>query len=160
MTKEKFLKKLEKNLRALPPKERNDELKSYETREDFNLDPLEIANKIYEERGMYKEIKKPIKLLDAASTITYELQKKEKEATKDILLFFLITVFIIIVIKIPFIYVRDMISNLFNDLFKEDDAYTLWYFIIEVIYAITGITYAIKKIKQKAIEIETKKSAK
>lgn len=157
MTKEEFLKKLEKNLKVLTPQERKEELNYYEAQEEFNYDPVEEANKIYERRKMYKYIKKPIKLLDAATTITNELQKKDKEGTKNILLFFLITILIIIIIKVPFIYLRDMVSNLFNDIFQKDNAYTLWYFIIEIIYAITGINICITRIKQKAIEIIAKK---
>lgn len=158
MIKEEFMSKLEKNLRALPPKERMEELDYYKNQEIFNYDPLEEANKIYEKRSMYKYIKKPIKLLDAATTITNELQKKDKERLKNILLFFLSTLLIVIIIKVPFIYLRDMVSNLFNDMFKNENAYTIWYFIIEIIYAITGINICISKIKQKAIEIIVKKS--
>ncbi len=160
MTKEEFLKKLTKNLQALPPKDRQEELKSYESLQEFNLDPTEVANKIYIKRGMYKYVRKPIKLFDAATIITKELQEKNQEKIKDILIFFLVTILIIIIIKVPFIYVRDMLSNLFNDTFKNDSSYTILYLSTEIIYAITGIVTGVNRIKRKAIEIEMKNSAK
>jgi len=47
MTKETFLKELSKNLKYLKPNLRKETLKKYENLPNYNLDPLEEANKIY-----------------------------------------------------------------------------------------------------------------
>ena len=54
----------------------------------------------------------------------------------------------------PFIYTRDMISNLFNAFFTTDLSYLLWNLFFELIYAITCIIFVIKNIKKKSTEIE------
>lgn len=154
MTKEEFLKKLEKNLKSLTPEAKKEELLNYENLNDYNLDPIEIANKIYEKRGMNIKVTEEIKFLEAFSIIISSVQEKDKKKTGNIILFFLYLILLVIFIKIPFIYIRDIITNLFNNIFKNDLSYNLWFLIIEIIYAITGIILFIKLIKKKALEIE------
>lgn len=154
MTKEEFLKALRKNLKWLSKQEREEELVYYENRDNYDLDPIIIANEIYQKRGLKISLVKKIKFLDAVNNLINSLQSKNKEKLKKVLLFFLYMFFLIIIIKIPFIYIRDMISNIFIDTFKNNNTYTLWALSLELLYAITAILIFIRMIKNKAIELE------
>lgn len=154
MTKEEFLKALRKNLKWLSKQEREEELVYYENRDNYDLDPIIIANEIYQKRGLKISLVKKIKFLDAVNILINYLQSKNKEKLKKVLLFFLYMFFLIIIIKIPFIYIRDMISNIFIDTFKNNSTYTLWALSLELLYAITAILIFIRMIKNKAIELE------
>lgn len=154
MTKEEFLKALRKNLKWLSKQEREEELVYYENRDNYDLDPIIIANEIYQKRGLKISLVKKIKFLDAVNILINALQSKNKEKLKKVLLFFLYMFFLIIIIKIPFIYIRDMISNIFIDTFKNNNTYTLWALSLELLYAITAILIFIRMIKNKAIELE------
>ncbi len=154
MNKEQFLKELNKNLNRLPSKIRKEELKAYENLTDYNLDPINEANIIYNKRGINYTVTEKISLMNAASILTNKLQSKDKDAIKSILLFFLYLLFLLIVIKIPFIYVRDIISNMFAEFLQINNLYSIWYLIFEILYAITTIIIFIKLIKNKALEIK------
>jgi len=80
--------------------------------------------------------------------------EKRKEIIKNLIFFFLYLLFLIIIIKIPFIYIRDMVNNLFNALFTTELSYTIWNVFIEILYAITTILIFIRIIKKKALELE------
>ena len=154
MTKEEFLKALRKNLKWLSKQEREEELVYYENRDNYDLDPIIIANEIYQKRGLKISLVKKIKFLDAVNILINALQSKNKEKLKKVLLFFLYMFFLIIIIKIPFIYIRDMISNIFIDTFKNNSIYALWALSLELLYALTAILIFIRMIKNKAIELE------
>lgn len=154
MTKEEFLKALRKNLKWLSKQEREEELVYYENRDNYDLDPIIIANEIYQRKGLKISLVKKIKFLDAVNILINSLQSKNKEKLKKVLLFFLYIFFLIIIIKIPFIYIRDMISNIFIDTFKNNSTYTLWALSLELLYALTAILIFIRMIKKKAIELE------
>lgn len=155
MTKEQFLKELEHNLKYLTKKVRIEELKNYQNVTNYNdLNPIIIANEIYQKRGMKITIYDKIKFLDAVNILISNLQSKDKDKLKNVLLFFLYMFILVILIKIPFIYVRDIISNIFNDIFKNDNIYTIWALSFELIYAITAIIIFIKMIKNKALKLE------
>lgn len=154
MTKEEFLKELKKNLRYLSKKEREEEIIYYENIDSYDLDTIEIANEIYKKRNIKITLTKKIKFLTAVNIIINNLQSKDKEKLKKILLFFLYMFILVIVIKIPFIYIRDMISNIFIDTFKKDSAYTILALSLELLYAIVAILIFIRMIKNKALELE------
>ena len=154
MTKEEFLTELKKNLKYLNKKEREEELVYYENLDNYNLDPIRIANEIYQRRGIKIVLVKKIKFLDAVDVLIKSLQSKNKEKLKKVLLFFLYMFLLIIIIKIPFIYIRDMISNIFIDTFKNNSTYAIWAISLEFLYAITAILIFIRMIKNKAIELE------
>lgn len=154
MNKEEFLKKLNKNLKKLSKKERKEELAKYANIDVNQLDPNIEANKIYEAHN----IKEQISLLEAWSEIIKNIEKKDKRIISNLLLFCLYLFVLIIVIKIPFIYTRDMIYNLFNNYFEKETTYILWNLLFEALYAITTIIILIKLIKTKALEL--KKNAK
>ncbi len=154
MNKEQFLKELKKNLNRLPRKEKKEELKEYENLPNYDLDPITEANKIYNKKGISYVVPKKISLLNAATILTNKLQSKDKNSIKSILLFFLYLLFLLIIIKIPFIYVRDMISNLFSNYFQNDNIYSIWYLIFELLYALVTILIFIRLIKNKALSLE------
>lgn len=157
MTKEEFLKELEYNLKSLTKKARQEELNQYKDLASYdNLDPVNIANEIYQKRGIKINLSNKIKFLDATNILINNLQSKDKAKLKNILLFFLYMFFIVIIIKVPFIYVRDIITNIFNNTFQNDNIYTLWALSFELLYAITSIIIVINMIKNKALDLEKK----
>ncbi len=147
MNKEQFLKELKKNLKYLNNKNLKEALSKYDNLDNYSLDPLKEANKIYQEYNINIVIYPKISLFDAISIIIKNIQ--EKQNIKNIILFFLYLFFLLIIIKIPFIYVRDIIVNIFGLSFTEQ-AYTIWNLSFEILYAIATILILIHLIKKKA----------
>lgn len=154
MKKEEFLKELKYQLRYLNKNIQEEELKSYENLENYNLKPEEIANSIYQKRGLNIKVTKKTSLFDSISTIIDALKSKNKKVLLDLLFFFLYMFILIILIKIPFIYVRDIISTFFNVLVSNDTLYLVWNLTFELLYAITAILIFIRFIKNKAKDYE------
>lgn len=154
MDKDKFLKELKYQLRYLNKESIEKELKNYENKPDYNLKPEEIANQIYINRGLNIKVTKKISFLDSISTILNVFKNKNKKQIIDIILFFIYIFILIILIKIPFIYLRDIISTIFNVLITNDLLYTLWNLLFELLYAIVAILIFIKLIKNKAKDYE------
>lgn len=155
MNKETFFKELKKHLKYLTIDALNEELKNYDNLSTYNdLDPIEEANKIYKKRGINKTISNKIRFLDSISILIEQFRSKDKKRITNVLLFFVYLFFLLILIKIPFIYVRDMIANIFNNIFINDNIYNIFALIIELLYAITTIIVFIKLIKNKSLEFE------
>ena len=154
MDKEKFLKELKYQLRYLNKETKQEELKKYENLEEYNLKPEEEANKIYQNRGLNIKVTKKTSFLDSVSTIINAIKSKNKKFRTDILLFFIYMFILIILIKIPFIYIRDTISTIFSVLVTNDLLYTIWNLSFELLYALTAILIFIKMIKNKARDYE------
>ncbi len=154
MDKEKFLKELKYQLRYLNKEAQEEELKNYENLQDYNLKAEDIANEIYKKRGLNLKVRKKTSFLDSVSIIIEEIKSKDKKILIDLLLFFLYMFVLIILIKIPFIYVRDIISSIFSVIGSNDIIYTIWNLLFELLYAITAILIFIKMIKNKAIGYE------
>ena len=154
MSKEDFLKKLNKYLKYLKNSERKEELKKYYNLSDYNLNPIEEANKIYAAKNIKIKLHEEISFITAINEIIEIIKSKNKKAIIDILIYILYIFLIIIIVKIPFIYTRDMILNLFNNIFNNDIAYLLWNLIIEIVYAISGIIIFINLLKNKIIKLK------
>lgn len=154
MDKEKFLEELKYQLRYLNNKAKEEELKNYENLQDYNLKPEEEANKIYQKRGLNIKVTKKTSFLDAVSTIIDIIKTKNKKSVLDIVLFFIYMFILIILIKIPFIYVRDIISTIFGVLITNNILGTIWNLAFELLYALTAILIFIKMIKNKAKDYE------
>lgn len=154
MDKEKFLKELKYQLRYLNKEAQEEELKNYENLQDYNLKAEDIANEIYKKRGLNLKVRKKTSFLDSVSIIIEEIKSKDKKILIDLLLFFLYMFVLIILIKIPFIYVRDIISSIFSVIGSNDIIYTIWNLLFELLYAITAILIFIKMIKNKALGYE------
>ena len=154
MKKEEFIKELKYQLRYLNKDIQEEELKNYENIENTNLKPEEVANTIYQRRGLNIKVTKKTSLFDSLSTIINAVKSKNKKVLLDLLFFFLYMFILIILIKIPFIYVRDIISTFFNVLVNNDTLYIIWNLLFELLYAITAILIFIKFIQNKAKDYE------
>lgn len=154
MDKEKFLKELKYQLRYLNKETIDEELKNYENLPDYNLKPEDEANKIYQKRGLNVKVTKKTSLFDAISKIIDAIKSKNKKIITDLVLFFVYIFILIILIKIPFIYIRDTISSIFSVLVNNDILYTIWSLTFELLYAITAILIFIHLIKNKAKDYE------
>lgn len=158
MNEETFIKELSKNLKYLSRKIEKEELEKYRNLPSYELDPIEEANKIYQSRGLKIKVYKTTSFLKSISTIIDVFNSKDSKAIGKLVLFFLYLLFLLIIIKVPFIYVRDMISNIFNGLFPTKNSLIIWNLSIEFAYAITTIIIFINLIKKKAGELESNKS--
>ena len=154
MNKEQFLKELKYQLRYLNKESQEEELKNYENLQDYNLKTEDIANSIYQKRGLNIKVSKKTSFLDSVSIIIDEIKSKDKKIIIDLLLFFLYLFILIILIKIPFIYVRDIVSSIFSVIGSNDIFYTIWNLSFELLYALTAIFIFIKMIKSKAKDYE------
>ena len=154
MDKEKFLKELKYQLRYLNKETIDEELKNYENLPDYNLKPEDEANKIYQKRGLNVKVTKKKSLFDTISKIIDAIKSKNKKIITDLVLFFVYIFILIILIKIPFIYIRDTISSIFSVLVNNDILYTIWSLAFELLYAITAILIFIHLIKNKAKDYE------
>ena len=94
-------------------------------------------------------------LFNSVNIIINKLQSKDKKIILNIVKFFLYLLFLLIIIKMPFIYIRDLISTLFASSFTKE-SYVIWNLSFELIYAITTIIVFIKLIKKKAQELQKK----
>ncbi len=153
MDKEKFLKELKYQLRYLSKQAQEEELKNYENT-DYNQKVEDIANAIYQKRGLNIKVTKKTSFFDSVSQIIEAIKSKNKKVLLDLLFFFLYVFILIILIKIPFIYVRDTISTIFNVLVSNDILYTIWNLSFEILYAVTAILIFIRFIKNKAKDYE------
>lgn len=155
MDKEKFLKDLKYQLRFLTKEAMEEELKKYENIQDYDTKTEDIANEIYQKRGLNIKVKKRTSFLDSVSTIIEEI--REKKNIGNILLFFLYSFVLIVFIKIPFIYIRDVVSEMFNILVINSTFNIIWNLLFEILYALTAIFLFIKLIKFKALEYDSNK---
>ena len=154
MDKDNFLKELKYQLRYLNKESQEEEIKNYENRKDYNLKPEEEANKIYQKRGLNIKVTKKTSFLDSVSIIIDAAKEKNKKVLIDLLLFFLYVFILVILIRIPFIYIRDTISTMFSIVVSTEVLYTIWNLSFELLYAITAILIFIKFIKTKAQDYE------
>lgn len=154
MDKDKFLKELKYQLRYLNKESQEEELKQYENLGEYNLKPEEEANKIYQKRGLNIKVTKKTSFLDSVSTIINAARRKDKKVLIDLLLFFLYVFILVILIKIPFIYIRDTISTMFSIVVSTEALYTIWNLAFELLYAIAAILIFIRFIKTKARDYE------
>lgn len=154
MDKDKFLKELKYQLRYLNKESQEEELKQYENLGEYNLKPEEEANKIYQKRGLNIKVTKKTSFLDSVSTIINAARRKDKKVLIDLLLFFLYVFILVILIKIPFIYMRDTISTMFSIVVSTEALYIIWNLAFELLYAIAAILIFIRFIKTKARDYE------
>lgn len=153
MDKEKFLKELKYQLRFLSKAALEEELKNYDNAESYTLKAEDIANSVYQKRGLNIKVKKKNSFFDSVAVIIEAF--KDKQNLKGLIFFFLYTFLLIILIKVPYIYIRDVISSIVSALATNETLFTIWDLTIEIIYALTAILIFIKFIKIKALEFET-----
>ncbi len=154
MDKEKFLKELKYQLRYLNKEAQEEELKKYANLDNYQEKPEEIANNIYAQKGLNIKVSKKTSFLDSLSVLINALKSKDTKIWLNLLLFFLYAFILIILIKIPFIYIRDTISTIFNIFVNNPILYPIWNLLFELLYAITAILIFIRLIKNKAKDYE------
>lgn len=154
MNEETFINELSKHLKYLNKNILKEELEKYHNLPNYELDPVEEANKIYQNRGINIKVNKRTSFFNSISTLIEVFNSKDSKAIGQLLLFFLYLLFLLIIIKVPFIYVRDMIGSIFNGFFPTENSRIIWNLAIELAYAITTIIIFINLIKKKASELE------
>ncbi len=152
MNNNEFLKELNKELRYLNKDARQNEIEKYSNLNNSNLNPHEIAQSIYNSYNI--KIFEKETLFNSVNIIINKLQSKNQKIIINIIKFFLYLLVLLIVIKIPFIYIRDLLGTFFESLLYTSKAITLWYLSYELLYAITTILIFIRLIKKKAIELK------
>lgn len=148
-----YQKEFEYYLRYLSKQERQEELTKYQNINE-KTDLVELANNIYAEKGLKTRVLREIKFTEAINIIIDKTRENNKDIGRKLLLFILYILFLIIIIKVPFIYTRDITNNLFNELINTDKKIMIWNLIFEALYAVTTILILIRLIKKKALEIE------
>jgi hypothetical protein len=154
MDKKTFINELTINLKHLTNEIKAEEIAKYNELDTNKLDPIEEANKIYKNHGLNITVTKKTSFINSMTILVDILKSNDKKKISNVLLFFLYLIFILIIIKIPFIYVRDITSSIFNNFLSNELAYSIWYLLFEILYAITTIITLINLIKNKANQIE------
>ncbi len=155
MNKETFLKELEKNLRYLSPEAKEEEIKKYRNIEDYsNFDPIKTANTIYENRGINIKISTKTIFINSIKTIIDVINEKDKKKITDLIIFFVFLIFLTIIIKIPFIFVSEILYAFFSNLLSSNTATIIWNLIFDILYIITALIILINTINKKAQELE------
>lgn len=158
MNKETFLKELEKNLRYLSLEAKEEELEKYRTIKDYsNFDPIKIANDIYQTRGINIKINTKTNFINSIKIIINVIKEKDKKKITDLVIFFFFLIFLTIIIKIPFIFVSEILYTFFESILSSTIATTLWNLTFDLLYAIATIIILINNINQKALELERPK---
>ena len=150
MNNNQFLKELNTNLKYLNKKNKQEELSKYNNIDVSNLDPIEEANKIYQRYNSKVIIYPKITLYNALKT--YINSFKSKKHLKEIILFILYLFLLLIIIKIPFIFIRDITLSYFS-LSMNNNFQVIWNLTFELLYAITTIIIFTKLIKNKAQQL-------
>ncbi len=156
MSKKIFLRKLKRELKYLNRENLKLALREYKDLDNYNLNPVEEAKKIYDRLRVEIPVKQ--KFLDSISYIINIFKSKDKNLIQNMIVFFLYLLLVIIIIKVPFIYTRDMVSNIFSSL-QEDGAYVVWNLIIELLYTITSVFVLIYLINDKVKKLKNSSGA-
>ncbi len=155
MSKDQFLQELKKDLKYLDKKTRNEELAKYQNLDNYDIDPAKIANDIYNAYNI--PIKNNYTLFASVNIIINKLQSKDKKIVISVIKFFGYLLLLLILIKIPFIFIRDIFGTFFETNFANSNSFAIWNLSFEILYAITTIIIFINLIKKKAQELDNKK---
>lgn len=160
MTKEEFQRRLRNKLEILTEKAQEDEIRKYEekieeekkqgrTEEEIlsKLNIEEIAKNILENRGinLEKALKKNNiiykKIEDLCYTINRIVDAMSKNTAKEntkIILNILIIVLVVCLLKIPFIFVKDLGLTII-EIFNNSILTKVWDIIFEILYVIVAV---------------------
>ncbi len=172
MNRKEFLKRLRKELSFLEKKELEKEILEYINKIDSsNAQDIEVIKEfgsietivkdVCKKHGLnYKQIKEQKQNsfknfyndLIELSTIVKNSDKKKKS---KILLDILLLIVVACVLKIPFIFIRDL-GDKITEAFLDSNVTVLavWGLIIEFVYVITAITFFIKTFKKWFLHLE------
>lgn len=168
MTKDEFLKKLEDSLAKLNDDDRKKVLRKYKTIFTRKLKNGKNEKEIIEEFGDYNElvnsilkdhnIETPVQesagtiadffkeFLDAIENIIEYIVKQPIRDVIKLILQLILIILIISVLKLPVIFVRDLISGLFAYLFIPLSTVLIfcWRFLCEIVYVIIALAIFVK----------------
>ena len=147
MDKNQFLKKLKKNLRFLSKPMQNEQLEYYENLDNYDLDPDDEANKIY------KKLNYNIKVFNISFKDAL-LNIKESGDWIKIGLFFLYLLLLVILIKVPFIYIRDIGVSIMENRVDINKYYGLINLIVDILYSVFTIIIFVRLIKKKGYQFK------
>ena len=152
MNNEEFVKVLKKKLKYLTDEAQEEEIKKYQNTNTNNINVIEEANKIYKKRGLKITVKKNITFIESIRTVIEIIKGNNKEDKKSIISYLVYLLLLIILIKIPFIYIRDLALEIISSISQNRIYIKLCNFSIELLYAITAIATYIILLKKKTKE--------
>lgn len=175
MNRKEFLKKLRKELSFLEKKELEKEMLEYINKIDSsNSSDIEVIKGFGSMEDIIKEVCKKHKLnykqikeekqgwfknfyndlIDLSTILKNSDGKKRSKILLDILLLIVVTC----VLKIPFIFLRDLGDRLIEAILKSNvTILAIWGLIIEIIYVIVTLTFFIKTFKKWFSNLEKEK---
>lgn len=175
MNRKEFLKKLRKELSFLEKKELEKEMLEYINKIDSsNSSDIEVIKGFGSMEDIIKEVCKKHKLnykqikeekqgwfknfyndlIDLSTILKNSDGKKRSKILLDILLLIVVTC----VLKIPFIFLRDLGDRLIEAILKSNvTILAIWGLIIEIIYVIVALTFFIKTFKKWFSNLEKEK---
>ena len=170
MNKEEFLNKLRKELNILEDKEVEDIISEYEgyieekvnrglTEEEAVKELGDINEIVNDLLAAYKVKQKDTNVLNrfinkVSQGFDYILNELSHKSGKEILKFVIeiaLIVLIIVILKIPFLLLKDLGWNIFGDLGAPISSifYGIWSFIVELTYLILAVILFIKIIEKR-----------
>lgn len=170
MNKEEFLNKLRKRLDVLEDKEIEDIISEYEGYIEEKVNRGLTEEEAVKELGDFNEIVSDLlaayKVKEQESNVLnrfinkvssgfdYLLNELSNKSGKDILKFVIeicLIIFLIMILKIPFLLIKDLGWHIFNGLASPiaDIFYGIWSFIVEISYFIIAIILFIKIIERR-----------
>lgn len=175
MNRKEFLKKLRKELSFLEKKELEKEMLEYINKIDSsNSSDIEVIKGFGSMEDIIKEVCKKHKLnykqikeekqgwfknfyndlIDLSTILKNSDGKKRSKILLDILLLIVVTC----VLKIPFIFLRDLGDRLIEAILESNvTILAIWGLIIEMIYVIVALTFFIKTFKKWFSNLEKEK---
>lgn len=178
MNKEEFLNKLRKRLDVLEDKEIEDIISEYEGYIEEKVNRGLTEEEAVKELGDFNEIVSDLlaayKVKEQESNVLnrfinkvssgfdYILNELSNKSGKDILKFVIeicLIIFLIMILKIPFLLIKDLGWHIFNGLASPiaDIFYGIWSFIVEISYFIIAIILFIKISKEDTFKDSVKK---
>lgn len=137
--KEENIKNLRKELVYLLDEEVNKELVNYDNRLDGKVNIQDIAKEIYLKRGInYQKIKKGFfeKLMDTMENFSNSFKNKESATKKKMVIDIVLSTLLLIFLKVPFDFVRDVSYDYIKVLSTNNTYYVLWQLLFLLIYTI------------------------
>lgn len=170
MNKEQFLEELEKHLDILTTEAKEEELKKYQTMilSGEQIDIEKIVKEIYLRRGINPEkvLKKDKfiyskfeELFKIIHNVVEKMSENNLEENVKIILDLLVLIFLICLIKIPFILVRNLGDSLL-EVINVPPLLTVWGLIIDIVYIIVAFIVFINIFSKWFKNIKTKKGKK
>ncbi len=104
-----------------------------------NIKIKDIANSIYTKRGIdYKKIKSN-NLIDVINETADVFKNKDKKTKRNMYINIIYIILLLILMKIPFDFVRDLGYDYLKVLLTKTIYYNLWYILFLLLYTVTMV---------------------